>query len=195
MLHEFGVEFPCGGKGTCGKCQVRLLDGEIRVTDQHREKLQRFGLAPGLRLACMSACTESITLEIGQFDHLILADESTFEFTPEDGYGIAVDLGTSTIVAQLVDLRTAGILAVETLVNPQVKFGADLISRIQAGLEGHEAEMTGLIRASVGNMIRLLLKESRVIPGQNSPGREYRDAKDFQWQQPLPSLLLSFPGR
>src|SRR5512133_3396969 len=86
LLHEFGVEFPCGGKGTCGKCQVRLLEGEIRVTDQHREKLQHFGLAPGLRLACMSSCTESITLEIGQFDHLILADESDYEFIPEDGY-------------------------------------------------------------------------------------------------------------
>ena len=164
LLHEFGVEFPCGGKGTCGKCQVRLLEGEIEVNDRHREKLQHFGLAPGLRLACMSSCTESITLEIGQFDHLILADESIYDFIPEDGYGIAIDLGTSTIVAQLVDLKTAGIMAVETLVNPQVRFGADLISRIQAGLDGHEAEMTGMIRASIGNMIRLLLKESRVIP-------------------------------
>lgn len=164
LLHEFGVEFPCGGKGTCGKCRVKLLDGEILVNDLHREKLQHFGLSRDMRLACMSSCTESITLEIGQFDHLILADESSFEFIPENGYGIAIDLGTSTIVAQLVDLKTAAIMAVETLVNPQVKFGADLISRIQAGLEGHENEMTRLIRQAIGNMIRLLLKESRVIP-------------------------------
>lgn len=166
ILHEFGVEFLCGGKGTCGKCQVRLLEGEIKVTDQHREKLANFGLSNDLRLACMSSCTDSITLEIGQFGHLILADESSFEFTPGEGHGVAVDLGTSTIVAQLVDLRTAGIIAVETLLNPQVKFGADLISRIQSGLDGHDAEMTSLIRTAVGNMVRKLLKDSGIVPGR-----------------------------
>jgi uncharacterized 2Fe-2S/4Fe-4S cluster protein (DUF4445 family) len=164
LLHEFGVEFLCGGKGTCGKCQVRLLEGEIKVSDLHREKLHHFGHSDDLRLACMSSCTESITLEIGQFDHLILADESSYEFIPAEGFGIAIDLGTSTIVAQLVDLKTAGIIAVETLVNPQVKFGADLISRIQSGLDGHEAEMTQLIRTAVGNMARIMLKESGVVP-------------------------------
>ena len=30
VLHEFGIEFPCGGKGTCGKCRVKIKDeGEV----------------------------------------------------------------------------------------------------------------------------------------------------------------------
>jgi uncharacterized 2Fe-2S/4Fe-4S cluster protein (DUF4445 family) len=164
LLHEYGVEFPCGGKGTCGKCQIQLLEGEINVSDLHRQKLEHFGLASDRRLACMSNCTGPITLHIEQFDHLILADETDFDFVPQEGIGVAVDLGTTTIVTQLVDLKTAQILAVETIVNPQVRFGADLISRIQAGLDGHSKEMTRMIRSSIGNMIGAMLKGRELVP-------------------------------
>ncbi len=162
VLHEFGVEFPCGGKGTCGKCKVRLLNGEIRMTEEHRQKAEKLGLPADWRLACFSRCTGDITLEIGQFNHLILADESEFEFRPGEGFGIAVDLGTTTVVAQLVDLASAKVVAVETLLNPQVKFGADLISRIQACLDGNAPEMTRIIRSAIGTMIGLMLKKQAV---------------------------------
>jgi uncharacterized 2Fe-2S/4Fe-4S cluster protein (DUF4445 family) len=162
VLHEFGIEFPCGGKGTCGKCKVRLLDGEIKTTAVHQQKLIQMGLSSDWRLACYSQCTSDITLEIEQFNHLILADESEFDFLPQDGFGIAVDLGTTTVVAQLVDLSSAKVLAVETILNPQVRFGADLISRIQACLDGHADEMTWIIRNAVGTMIDLMLKKQEV---------------------------------
>jgi len=162
VLHEFGIEFPCGGKGTCGKCKVKLLDGEIEMNIIHQLKIQKLGLSSDWRLACHSECTTDITLEIEQFNHLILADESEFEFVPQKGFGVAVDLGTTTLVAQLVDLSTAKVLAVETMLNPQAKFGADLISRVQACLDGNEPEMTRLIRQSIGNMIELLLQKQVV---------------------------------
>ncbi|HEX7584081.1 MAG TPA: ASKHA domain-containing protein [Prolixibacteraceae bacterium] len=162
VLHEFGIEFPCGGKGTCGKCKVRLLDGEINTTENHQQKISQLGLASDWRLACFSRCTSDITLEIEQLNHLILADESEFDFIPQKGFGIAVDLGTTTIVAQLVDLSSAKVLAIETMLNPQLRFGTDLISRIQACLDGHAAEMTQIIRASIGTMIELMLKKHQV---------------------------------
>ncbi len=162
VLHEFGIEFPCGGKGTCGKCKVRLLEGDVKISESHRQKLDKLDLANDWRLACFSLCSSDITLEIEQFNHLILADESEFEFIPQQGYGVAVDLGTTTIVAQLIDLSTANVLAVETLINPQLKFGADLISRIQACLDGNEAEMTRIIRSAIGTMIGLMLKKHEV---------------------------------
>ncbi len=162
VLHEFGVEFPCGGNGTCGKCKVRLLEGKITKSDIHEQKIEILGLSDDWRLACFSLCTSNITLEIEQFNHLILADESTFDFTPEEGFGIAVDLGTTTIVAQLVDLTSSKVLAVETMLNPQVRFGADLISRIQACLDGNSAEMTRIVRNAVGMMIKLMLKRLNV---------------------------------
>ncbi|MGV8138958.1 MAG: ASKHA domain-containing protein [Mangrovibacterium sp.] len=162
VLHEFGIEFPCGGKGTCGKCKVRLLDGEIRMTEFHQQKVEQLGLSTEWRLACLSLCTGNITLEVEQFNHLILADESEFEFQPRQGFGIAIDLGTTTVVAQLIDLASAKVLAVETMLNPQVKFGADLISRIQACLDGNSEEMTRIIRSATGTMIELLLKKQAV---------------------------------
>lgn len=162
VLHEFGIEFPCGGKGTCGKCKVRLLDGEIDITPTHREKIDQLGLSNDWRLACFSLCTNDITLEIEQFNHLILADESEFDFSPREGYGIAVDLGTTTVVAQLVDLSSANVIAVETMLNPQIRFGADLISRIQACLDGHSGELTRIIRSAIGTMIELMLKKHRI---------------------------------
>lgn len=162
VLNEFGIDFPCGGKGTCGKCKVKLLDGNIAVSESHHQKLEALGLSSEWRLACYSDCSENLTFEVDQFNHLILADETEFEFVPQVGFGIAIDLGTTTLVAQMIDLSTAKVLAVETRLNPQLKFGADLISRIQACLEGNAAEMTRMIRFSVGSMIELLLQKHDV---------------------------------
>jgi uncharacterized 2Fe-2S/4Fe-4S cluster protein (DUF4445 family) len=163
VLHEFGIEFPCGGKGTCGKCKVKLLDGNIEIDEKHRQRLNKLNLSDEWRLACFSKCSSNITLEVEQFNHLILADESEFDFIPQAGYGIAVDLGTTTIVAQLIDLSSAKVIAVETILNPQVRFGSDLISRIQACLDGHAEEMTRIIRSAIGTMIEMMLKKHEVV--------------------------------
>ena len=162
VLHEYGIEFPCGGKGTCGKCKVKLVDGDIETSDIHKQKLARLGLGDEWRLACYSTCTSDITLEIDQYNHLILADESEFEFSPRNGFGVAVDLGTTTLVAQLIDLTTANVLAVETMLNPQAKYGADLISRIQACIDGRAEELKQLIRFNIGVMVELLLSKHKV---------------------------------
>ncbi len=162
VLHEFGVEFPCGGKGTCGKCKVKLISGEIELTKIHQQQLENLNLDSYWRLACYSSCTSDITLEVEQFSHLILADESEFDFIPQQGFGVAVDLGTTTLVAQLIDLSTANVIAVETMLNPQVKFGADLISRIQACIDGKAVEMTNIIRTAIGSMIELMLQKHDV---------------------------------
>jgi uncharacterized 2Fe-2S/4Fe-4S cluster protein (DUF4445 family) len=125
-------------------------------------KAGELGLGPGWRLACFSSCTGDIILEVEQFNHIILADESEFEFEPQEGYGVAVDLGTSTLVAQLISLEDGKVLQAETMLNPQQRFGADLISRIQACIDGHAAEMTGIIRASIGSMIGQMLRKHPV---------------------------------
>ncbi len=162
VLHPYGVEFPCGGKGNCGKCKVKVLEGDISTDEVHRHKIEKLGLPENCYLACHSTCTGDLTLEIEQFNHFILADESTFKFTPQEGYGIAVDLGSTTLVAQLVNLQTAEVMAVETMINPQVKFGADLISRVQHALDGDAHEMTRIIRSAIGQMVASILKKKTV---------------------------------
>ena len=156
VLHQYGVEFPCGGKGTCGKCAVRILDGEVTTDPYHTRRLQELELEPEWRLACLSRCDSDLVVEVGQYETIIQADETSFEFEPGSGFGVAVDLGTTTLVAQLIDLKTGHVLAVETGLNPQSKFGGDLITRLEAALSHGPEELTSLIRNRIWLMIAAL---------------------------------------
>lgn len=162
ILHEFGVEFPCGGRGSCGKCKVKLLQGELPPGPHHLKRLQELGLSVEWRLACMSRAEEDLVLEVGQFEVLIQADETIFDFKATEGYGVAVDLGTTSLVAQLLDLSSAKVLAVETALNPQRKFGSDLISRLEHALAHDNSELTTLVREEVGAMISKLLENRNI---------------------------------
>ncbi len=159
VLYEYGVEFPCGGKGTCGSCKIKILEGDIPLTEKHKLQLEKLGLTKDMRLACMSSAPESdLKIEVPQFKSVILADDSIFEFQPLYGKGIAVDIGTTTIVAQLLDLSSGQVLNVVTARNPQGKYGADIMSRIEFALRGDYAnKLKKLIRNKILEMIRFLL--------------------------------------
>ncbi len=162
VLHEFGVEFPCGGKGTCGSCKVKLLKGELRVDSVQLQKLKKLKLGENWRLACYCIAETDITLEISQFENIILADSSTFEFKSQSGFGIAVDLGTTTIVAQLVNLENGHILDSVSDINPQARFGGDLISRIQSCLDGNFERLQNLVRNRTDELIQSMLQKNPV---------------------------------
>lgn len=162
VLHEFGVEFPCGGKGTCGSCKVKLLEGNLNIDQTQQQKLEKLKLAENWRLACFCKVDSDITLEISQFENIILADNSTFEFKPQSGFGFAVDLGTTTIVVQLVNLENGHILDSVSDLNPQARFGGDLISRIQSCIDGNSEELQQIIRTKIGEMISFVLKKHPV---------------------------------
>jgi uncharacterized 2Fe-2S/4Fe-4S cluster protein (DUF4445 family) len=157
LLHEpldaFGVEFPCGGHGRCGGCRVRVASGTLPVSDDEATIFTPEEIADGWRLACAARPAGNLTLEIGQWETVILADHSTFAFTPRPGLGVAVDLGTTTLVAQLLDLQSGHVLAVRTAVNPQTRFGSDVMNRIQAALEGRKAELVVAARRGVGELV------------------------------------------
>ena len=122
VLNEYGIEFPCGGKGSCGRCRVKVLNGEIRADAFHRKRLGELALGEEWRLACLSKCHTDLELEIPQYETVIQADDTPFEFIPGKGLGIAFDLGTTTLVGQLLDLGSARILAVEKAMNPYFLF-------------------------------------------------------------------------
>lgn len=154
VLHAYGVEFPCGGKGSCGKCKIRVLEGRIDSASS----------VDGWHLACQSRLSGDVVLELEQFETLIQADESNFTFTPESGLGIAVDLGTTTVVCQLLDLESGNILGAEAALNSQGRFGSDLITRLEAGLAGHKDMMVQLIRQQIGEMTgRLMAGRDEIV--------------------------------
>ena len=137
---------------------MKLLEGEIVILPKHQRKLDELGLAPGYRLACMSTADDNLVLEVGQYEAIIQADNTLFSFESRPGCGVAIDLGTTTLVAQLLDLSTGKVQAVETALNPQRKWGSDLISRLESALAGNETELTHLIREAIGSMLLKLIR-------------------------------------
>jgi len=165
VLFAEGVEFPCGGRGRCKGCRIKVLAGALPVSTEDEQRLSRAELAAGWRLACRATAVADITIELAQWETPVLADESALEFVPKDGFGIAIDLGTTTIVAQLLDLRTGHVLGVRTALNAQARHGADVMSRIEFACGGGAGELTRMIRAQVGGLARELVESSRVRSG------------------------------
>jgi uncharacterized 2Fe-2S/4Fe-4S cluster protein (DUF4445 family) len=161
ILFGYGVEFPCGGRGKCRSCRVRVIGGALEPTGEESAILTAAEIADGWRLACRARVDQEVTLEIRQWEAAILADSSRFDFVPRDGLGVAVDLGTTTVVGQLLDLRTGNVLAVQAGLNPQVVHGADIMSRVDYAVapEGRD-RLQGLIRTGIGELLRALLQSA-----------------------------------
>ncbi len=159
-LAAHGFEFPCGGTGECGGCGVRMLSGSLPVTGADRAAFTADQLAAGWRLACQAHAESPLVLECGQWRMEILSDSSLgpaeiqSKTKKKPGLGIAIDLGTTTIAAQLVDLASGNVLGVETLLNPQAAFGSDVMSRIRATLDGND--LTQCVRAALGQLVARL---------------------------------------
>ena len=170
LLFEQGVEFPCGGQGRCRGCRVRVLEGTAEINEPQRERLSAKELESGWRLACQCSLLSDLVIELRQWDAAILADETSFSFEPRPGFGVAVDVGTTTLVAQLLDLTTGHVLAVRTALNAQARYGADIMSRVQfAVTDGGQNTLEHLIRQQVAGLIHQL------VFAANVPISEIRD--------------------
>jgi len=166
-LFAHGVEFPCGGRGRCKGCKVRVLEGSLPETAEDCERLTRAELADGWRLACQAKAESALTLDLAQWEAAILTDHTAFTFTPQEGWGIAIDLGTTTIVAQLLDLESGHVLGVRTALNAQARHGADIMSRVEFAVTGHgQGELEGLVRTQISRLARELLQS---VPGTANP--------------------------
>lgn len=168
FLFGVGVEFPCGGRGRCKGCKIKVVAGSLCVTDEDQARLSPAELAEGWRLACRARAETNLRIELAQWEAPILSDDSAFVFSPRRGFGVAIDLGTTTIVAQLLDLRTGHVLAVQTALNAQARHGADIMSRVEfAVLSQGQPVLEKLIREQIGRLISLLLASA----GRQTPGR------------------------
>jgi uncharacterized 2Fe-2S/4Fe-4S cluster protein (DUF4445 family) len=202
------VDSTCGGHGTCRKCRMRVVEGDVAVSRLDPRAFGPDELRAGWRLACRAHAEEDLrvavpplvtrpkaaTVGVGRqvilrpavtkrcvtLPEPTLADQRTdlerlrdalpdlelraglpairglsaalrgpdpvvtvvvvddvlVDVEPGDTggrlFGIAFDLGTTTVVATLLDLATGTPVAVASLLNPQQPFGADVITRISA---------------------------------------------------------------
>lgn len=175
----------CNGTGSCGKCRVRMVQGDVPITGTDRKFLTRQELAEGYRLACRCTVQEHLTVCIPQSQMQIqtlgmpLAPEDKdfkqdkdFEqdkdFKQESvrayanqtrqqkEYFIAADLGSTTLAAVLTD-REGNVLAEATAVNSQRAYGADVLSRIQASNEGKRDQLKACICLDLKQLFQTLV--------------------------------------
>ena len=79
-------------------------------------------------------------------------------------YGLAIDLGSTTIAAHLTDLKSGEVLKSAGLMNPQIRFGEDLMSRVSYSMmnSNGDKEMTAVVREAVDNLAEQLRKDAEI---------------------------------
>lgn len=242
--NQVPVQNICNGKGTCGKCKVRIVMGVPAPTSAEIKHLTEAELAKGIRLACMVKPQKDMEIEIdlseaydrkeaalltmlneelnpglkkiflqipkpsladerGDWDRLAdeLAKAYNEKFMPnlkvleklpgvlrtkdfsvtatlwgnqvievEAGdtsktlYGLAVDIGTTSVAAALVDLLSAKVVKVVSSENGQTIYGADVISRIAYAGESPDKhlQLREAVRETVNTLIENLVSLSRI---------------------------------
>jgi uncharacterized 2Fe-2S/4Fe-4S cluster protein (DUF4445 family) len=234
------VSTPCGGKGTCGKCKVKVSGLTNEPSEKEKHLLGDKSLEKGLRLACYNSIRSDLDVyvednieqasivtagrersiklnplmskkyfelsipdlhdQMSDMERVLLASgaaetdnfiellrnipeivrEKNFKIScvymdsklvgvePGDTtgkfYGIAVDIGTTTVAAYLYDLATGEKLGVHSMLNPQRKFGADVLSRIEYTMGSRESkdEMNRTIINCINEIANHFVSEQNV---------------------------------
>lgn len=161
---DLPLEQPCAGRGTCGKCKV-LAEGALADFDPIENKfLLPAERAANVRLACRARISGDahVTLTpVVVYSNKIFARSNEFR-TNSDPLGIAVDLGSTTVAAFLVSLKTGFVYAGAAALNQQTIFGADVIARLAAA-DSEQMKLSALAQASIYQALQTLKLSKRVL--------------------------------
>ena len=152
------IVLPCAGQGRCGKCKVSVtgvtgLDGKDQLKNSEWEA--------GVRMACVSSiegdCTVMVSSPIEQsisatVDHTPLRD-CGFSPLTDKGFGLAIDIGTTTVAVTLIDLSDGSEVRTYSDYNNQVLLGEDVLSRMEFAAEGGTERLRGLVLKTINGMI------------------------------------------
>ncbi len=228
------IDSTCGGHGTCKKCKVQIVEGNIPVQSLDRRAFSQEQLDDGWRLACVARTNgdlvvdvpplttrpKAATFGVGRqvilrpavqkrfvelaeptltdqrtdsqrvFDELddleltvdldvyrtlgqtlreadyqvtaVVVDDRLVAVEPGDtttrSFGLAFDLGTTTVVANLMDITTGTPVAVTSMLNKQQPYGADVIARISATML--DAQALGHLQQLAHETLDTLAKEA-----------------------------------
>ena len=84
----------------------------------------------------------------------------------ETMFGIAVDIGSTTVAGHLIDLTTGEVMSSSGVMNPQIRFGEDLMSRVSYVMmnKGGEKELTTVIRNAINELVHELADKADITP-------------------------------
>ena len=229
--NKLGMESPCGGKGTCGKCKIKVIDGNINdLTDEEIKFLTEEEMNNNIRLGCLvypkgdlkvefiknemknhkiltegympdfkkspvlskkvfklnkptlenNLAMEDILINEGiKFNNdynilktipnlfennnctVVYLDEEVIGIECKDTsnklYSIALDIGTTTVVASLIDINKQCEIACESDINPQKEYGLDVLSRINYARINKDG--LDILKKSIVNCINKLISK------------------------------------
>src|SRR6202521_3858907 len=241
---DLPIDSTCGGRGTCGKCKVRVVKNLPDAETADHRLLRPSEIADGWRLSCQARIYDDMVCEVPQLlrvpkaatmglgrlvildpnvrkvyfelaeptledqrsdiqrlkdaltvdGHDMVADVAVLRTVPavfreagfrvtavlagehlvagEGGgttaecFGVAFDVGTTTLVGTLMNLRTGMAAAVLSTLNGQAPFGADVISRISHGMNGPESirELQSAVVSTMNGIMSALYAETGVSP-------------------------------
>jgi uncharacterized 2Fe-2S/4Fe-4S cluster protein (DUF4445 family) len=152
----------CGSRGICGKCEAVIEpEGEKVLACQYRIESDLTVTIPvGSRFFEQKILAEGIETAGIQADIY----EKYLEIQPKEQIlGVAVDIGTTTVVARLINMADGRCLATEAALNPQTKYGDDVVSRIAyAETDNKLAELQKAIVDCVNQLIGRLCKKAKI---------------------------------
>ena len=166
------IDQPCAGKGDCGKCRVLVEKNAPCPTDKEKRLLSEQELISGIRLACQAAAVGGMEVKVvdkipQKVQILDSVDRANFneEYTGQSDLAVAIDIGTTTLVAYLIDKLTGNVIATVSSMNPQAVFGADVISRISSIEEdpSNLPKMQHSLVSEINSMMAKLLTKDRSI--------------------------------
>ena len=171
-----GIETPCGGKGTCGKCKVTVTKPYYKEVLACQTKI-----CDGMEIIVGGGTITGVGTDMNEAkvsasdDMVVLVDrKADVQENPVSVYGnhssnagtlAACDIGTTTVVCYLIDKETGQIIAVRSGANPQRSFGADVLSRIDAaaraddndkangGLQMMQSQIVSLLNGFISEML------------------------------------------
>src|ERR1700680_3520483 len=238
------IDSTCGGRGTCGKCKVRVIEGRTDAETADHRLLRPAEIEDGWRLSCQARIYDDIVCEVPQLlrvpkaatmglGRLVILDpnvrkvflelaepdledqrsdvqrlkdalteeghdmvagvpvlrtlpqvfrDASFRVTAVlagehlvaveagdtngDCHGVALDVGTTTLVGTLMNLRTGMAASVLSTLNGQAPFGADVISRISHGMNGPDSirELQAAVVSTMNGIMSALYAETGVSP-------------------------------
>ncbi len=166
--------FICDGTGACGKCKVQFLSEAPKPTNTEKRLLSKRLLNKGYRLACETIIVKDSRIfipseeklhgikhfdaeAIGEKrrDRVVNAGRKLFGIKEKDAeIGVAIDLGTTSIALELIDLSSGEVVYSTAFENHQSIYGADVVSRLESAIHGKQDVLSELVMKDIVNAIK-----------------------------------------
>ncbi len=151
-MDDLGLKFyrPCGGYEKCLSCAIRFVYGAPEMTSADERALDFSEMRNGWRLGCKCVITKDCKIQVpkrlvSEITSVGVSGQENELPLDKTNIAIAVDIGTTTLAVAAIELNTGKVLRQQTYTNGQLKYGADVMSRIKAAIDGHGEELRDIV--------------------------------------------------